>query len=486
MNDKIIRPTLGSKRNASKIARRACKFIPAYQDFLAKHGAKLDEFDRLPLTDKHSYIFAYPFEQLLGDDRDRCYHLFRSSGSSGHSCYWPQLKSANRFASLALQKYLEFVFSIHQKKTLAIVGLNLGGWMGGESFSWTLKTMAVKTRYPFLVFSPGSHIDEIIEIIDNFSPLVEQILLLIVPSAIAHLHQQAEQLNKPLPLNKLKYLVTAEPFPETWRASLQNRAVVPENNPFLFSMFGAADVGGLGVESLASIALRRLLYQNPTLANSLGIDSPIPNFFHFMAPNTFVENIEGCLCVTRWQGIPVVRYVLPDKIGLYCWKNIKKAVLNSEVLTAADRPWLNVLAAGKNWYPNLLAVTGRSDRCLILGGAKLTEYILDEAVKSETLSSILTGNYRARIIEEDDRQYVGFELEIRTGVSVDRATCDRLYESLLSSLVRSEPYFGEMWQNLYRMWDDTPAKRILRLTFVPWPILSQEGETSIKQRGIVQ
>lgn len=486
MHRTFLKNSLGLKETAEKVAWRAQQFVPAYKRFLEKHGLKGGEpFERLPQSDKKSYALAYSFEELLPKDAEEIFAIFRSSGSSGNSFYWPQLKSDYRSSPAAVRRFLEETFAIHQKKTLAINGFNLGGWIGGESSSWNLKNLAIETSYPFWVYSPGNKPDEIIEIICQMQPLVDQIILLIVPSALAHLHLKARQLNKTLPLAKLRYLVGAEPFPESLRTSLQKHAGVEEDTPFMLSSYGSGDTATLGLESLVTVALRKLVYRNSILASYLGIESPIPQFLHFTATDTFLETLDGHLCVTRWQGIPLVRYILYDRVALYSWKGLKQAILTSELLEEEDKPWVKILSAASDRLPDLLAVTGRADSCLILGGANLMEYMLDEAVKCQDLRGILTGLYRARIIYEEGRQYLAFDLETGQGVFPDTATSDRVYHSLVQTLGQLEPYFLEAWKNLYSAWDSDPTKRILRLNFLPWPSLSQATEKTIKQRGIV-
>nr|WP_211175861.1 hypothetical protein [Brasilonema sp. UFV-L1] len=477
---------MGSKQVASEVAQRAQRSVRAYKQFLEKQGFKVgDSFEHLPKSDKESYALAYSWEELLADDYEECFSIFRSSGSSGQTFYWPQMKSTSRSSPTALRIFLEDAFAVHQKKTLAIVGFSLGSWIGGDAMSWTLKSMAVDTTYPFYVFSPGNNLDEIIEMICKMSPFVDQIIVFLVPSAIAYLHLKASQLKQSLPLDKLKYVVTGEPFPESLRVSLQNRAGVGDDTPFMFSLYGSADTGTLGVESQASVALRKLLYRNNALATELGIESPIPHFFHFLATDTFLETVDGHLCITRWQGIPLIRYILYDQVSLYSWKELKQAVLTSKHLDSGNEALLEILSSASEQLPDLLAVTGRADKCVILGGSNFTEYMLDAAVKCEELDEILTGLYRAQMIYEEDRQYLAFDLEIRQDISPDKAMIDRVYYSLMQSLGRFQPIFLTYWQNIYSAWDNDPTKRILRLNFIPWPGLSQTTKTTIKQRGII-
>ncbi|MFE1747763.1 hypothetical protein [Coleofasciculus sp. H7-2] len=482
----FLKNSLGSKRIAENVYKRAQRNVPAYKQFLETQGTKAQvPFNQLPLSDKKSYALVYSFEELLAYDADKIYAIARSSGSSGNSFYWPILKSTSRFVGLKTRIFLERTFAVHQKKTLAIVGLSLGSSLGGVSFSGALNNMAANTPYPFWVFCPGVQHDDIIEMICKMNPFVDQIILFIVPSAIAHLHLKANEFKRSLPLEKLRYIVIGEPFPESIRNSLQNRAGIAEDTPFMFSMYASADTGGLGTESLASVALRKLLYRNQTLANSLGIKSPIPHFFHFIASNTFVEVVDGHFCVTRWQGIPLVRYILYDLVDLYSWRKLRKAILTSDNLDSQDEALVQIIAKSSAWLPDILAVTGRSDSCLILLGTNLTEYMLDEAVKCEELHDILTGLYRARIVYEEDQQYLEFKLELRQGVTPDEAVSGSVYYSLVKILGRVQPEFLDDWKRVFSAWDNVPGKRILQLNFLPWPALSQATEKAIKQRGIV-
>ena len=487
MKKAFMKKFLGSEKIAEEVAQRAQKMIPAYKLFLEDKGIKLGEsYERLPQMDKESYVLAYPFDELLADDYEEMLAIYSSSGSSGKPFYWPTLKSNSRSVPAGTRRLLEDWFAIDRKKTVAIVGLSLGSWIGGEYISWALKTMALDTSYLFWIFSPGNHHDEIIKMVCQMEPLVEQIILFINPSAIAHIHLKASQLKQSLPFDKLRYVVTGEPFPESIRATLQRRAGVEENTPFMFSVYGSSDTSGLGIESLTTVALRKLLYRNNALASALGIATPIPHFFHFTAPDTFLEAVDGHLCVTGWQGIPLVRYVLYDRVALYSWQELKKAILTSELLKHEDEPWVNILSSGSDQLPDLIAVTGRADSCLILGGTNLTEYMLDAAVKDEELQGVLTGLYRAQIVYEQESQYLAFDLEIRQGVSPNEEAIDLIYHSLVKSLGRVEPIFLNKYKNVYSDWDSDRTKRILQLNLMPWPALSKTTETSIKQRGIVK
>ena len=344
--------------------------------------------------------------------------------------------------------------------------------------------MAVRVPYPFAVFAPGNKHDEIIGMIQSAASFVDQFILFVCPSAIGHLLLRARQTGRPLPLAKLRYIVIGEPFPESLRTTLQWEAGLSDLESPLFSIYGSADTNVLGFESPVSVALRKLCSQNAALQKSLGFQEGTPLFFHLADPQAYLETVKGELCVTKWQGIPLLRYNLHDRVELLRWQECRRAVSGSAALRPEDEQLARLVAAGDEELPDLIAVMGRADRCLILCGTNLTEFMLDEAVRCSELQELLTGLYRAAVVFEGGRQSLELIVEFRDGVAVNRDALNRTYHGLVAALGRVQTEFREDWQNIYRQWDDDPSQRILRLRGVSWPELSRQTETGIKQRGI--
>lgn len=461
------------------MARRAAAHVPAYGKHLAAASIKQPEsvsWQQLPLVDKKNYLLKHSFDELLADDFTDSFTIFSSSGSSGHPFYWPQLKGTQRESAGRLKEFLEEVFRIHERPTLAVVGLALGSWIGGEHFSWALKSLAVQTPYPFAIFSPGSHHDEILTMIESAGRFVEQMIVFVCPSAIGHLRLRAEQQGQALPLSKLRFVVIGEPFPETVRLELQEASGVPPTEPVMLSIFGSADTGVLGFESPGSAMIRGMCQRDETLAAELGFDGVLPHLFHQADPAAFLETVDGELCVTKWQGVPLVRYNLHDAARLMSWRSIV------ELACARLGPEGEALRASAETMPDVLAITGRADSCLMLTGTNLTEAMLDSAVRADELSEWLSGNYRARSRLDDGRQRLEFTLECRGEALPDGETTDAIYSQLVKTLGRAQPEFNDDWQNIYCRWDDDPELRILALKFVAWPELADSS--GIKQRGL--
>ena len=463
--------------------------VAGYQTYLSQRASSTESaFTSLPLTDKVEYLKAFPLEQLVGSDFEQTFHIFSSSGSSGRAFYWPQLKSSHAASAERLRQLLEGTFGIHEHKTLAVVGLALGSWIGGDHFSWLLKSVSINTPYPFAVFAPGNKHDEIISMLRSASRFVDQFILACCPSAIGHLILRAEQAGTPLPLEKMRYLVIGEPFPETLRATLETHAKLTPGEALMLSIYGSADTGVLGFESPASIALRKLAQAEPGIAQELGLSRVIPHFFHQADPDIYLETVNGELCITKWQGIPLVRYNLHDSALLYDWSEVAARFPVWAERYPALAPMLQRLSQSPLDLParGLVAITGRADSCLILCGTNITESMFDQAVHSPDLTPFLTGAYQARLLLEEGRQRLGLTLEYRAEQGASPDIVEAVYPRLVQALGQVQPEFRDDWTSIYRTWDNDPAQRILKLDLVPWPEMSRGLESKIKQRGILR
>jgi phenylacetate-CoA ligase len=157
MKDTSLPEAIGSRELAENVACRTRAQTPAYRKFLEERGVPSEAlFENLPLTDKATYLKASLFEELVGDDFAETFTIFSSSGSSGHPFYWPQIKSSHRTSAVRFGQFLESAYGVHQRRTLVIVGLALGSWIGGDFLSWLLKSVAINAPYPLAVFSPGN------------------------------------------------------------------------------------------------------------------------------------------------------------------------------------------------------------------------------------------------------------------------------------------------------------------------------------------
>ena len=472
---RINKQTLGSERKALKLAKKGYESVPAYQNFIDSYGIdSIESFSDLPITNKKNYILKFKIEELIPKTVNKAYRIAKSSGSSGKCTYYFKSTENINKDALKLRIFLESNFQINQKPTLVIMALNYPAWGGSENLDLALKTASTNIDYTFYTFSCGMDFDSIIDIITLLNCEVEQIILIIVPSFIFLLQEKAKTLGYDLPLHKLRYMVVGKFFPEHFRINLQHKSQILAEEPFLYSFYGSTETTTLGAESLPSICMRKVLAQNPLFAESLGFYESIPALFHFSSQDTFIEVKEEGILVTKWQSTPLFRYFLGDKVNLYAWRDLKQEFLKVAVDYDISEKLLSIIKNSSDYLPDILALEGRSDKCLILGGVNIYQDSLNTIIRSQELEDILTGIYYAKIIyHENGQQALKLALETKKTINVQREK--DLYTFLIRNLCKIQTDLREDWNIIYNDWENNDLNnKILSLQFYLYPKLSQE------------
>lgn len=482
-----FKKSLGNKQIAEDIMKRAFAEIPAYKEFLANNG-----IGYLPKTlegalppSKESYILpSNRFEILAGEDQRVFYHR---SSSLNNNVYWPQPKITEE-QILLFKQYLEQNYHINSVKSMCIIGTYLGSWVGGQGISYGLEMLSNIIDYPFSIFAPGNDVEEIINFILRYHCNAQQIIIFLCPSFIAYILDAVEDMgvHAKFPFHKLRFFAIGEPFTECFRSHLDAICGVSAVGSSLFSVYGSADTDIIGAESLASIAIRKLIYQDPYLARQMGFSNISPLFFHFLAKDTYIEAINEELCITKWQGIPLVRYNLRDRVKLYSWKELRSFILSyGELKSQLSNPLYQVIEkAGEN-LPDIIALFGRSDSSLKLQDTFITEEILDHIIHSNPLSKFLTGHYKASVeYDEHDHQYLKLLIEVKPTIESSSELTKFFYSRIIEALCELQHEFRTDYEEIYKKFDNNPTRQILRLEVCKWPLLSQELTKKTKRRGI--
>ena len=72
----------------------------------------------------------------------------------------------------------------------------------------------------------------------------------------------------------------------------------------LFSVYGSADTDLIGAESLASVAIRKLLHRHKFLSKQMGFSRTFPHFFHFMPKMLILKVLRENCVLQNGKGIP--------------------------------------------------------------------------------------------------------------------------------------------------------------------------------------
>ncbi|RZI46086.1 hypothetical protein [Candidatus Finniella inopinata] len=483
--------SLGDKRLAQFHAERAFKNVKAYAHFLEGKGLTTlpAAFETLPLMNKQNYLLASNYFELLADDHHKETLYLRSSNLK-NSFFWPQYNTT-AMKGLLLRSYAELNYNIYTAPTACIIAASLGSWAGGTSFAYYAENVSDITEYPFSVFTAGNNIDEIIEFILKYEPLYEQFLLVLCPSFITYILDTVDSLglHAKFPFHKLRFSTLGEPFNESFREHLDTLCCPAGAGvaTSMLSIYGSADTDLLGAESQASAAIRKLLYQDKSLATKMGYNGILPNFFHFYAIDYYIEEIGGDLCITKWQGIPLIRYNLHDSIQLYPWKELRAFILAHRPDNDQNKALYDVIQDIGDHLPDIVALFGRSDSNLKLKGSLIAEVILDNVIQSKPLTEFLTGHYKASAeYDEHDHQYLRLLVETKKSTKEPSPELFQfLYQKIIEGLCDLQHEFKKDYEEIYKQFDQDPEKCVLRLGLCKWPELSQELFKKTKRRGLV-
>jgi phenylacetate-CoA ligase len=482
----------GDISRALRVARKAAEEVPAYRRLVKAAGlleALRNEactIEDLPVIDKESYCLSNKYSDLLAASLQKDINgFFSSSGSSGKPFHWPRLKGAR--SSLSLPDWLEDSYRLGGKKTLAVVALNMDGWIAGLNTSLALNQLALEARFPFMVSCPGADYGQALNTIAEVQEMAEQIVVFIYPVAIPYFLELAKDRGIQLPLDKMRFAATGDPFTESFRENLDKicGAVWPDTALASYC-YSSADTRVIGTETRLSRALSKLLHHDAALRGAFGVEGALPNLY-LAAPAEelpLIETVEGELVFTRWQPIPIVRYNLHDRGEIWDWTEVRRQIIAAE-LPEKLKPMREELARQETFPGDFVALYGRS-RSLYFYGMYLDERVFSKIMRHPELETSATGIFQVALSSEKPYSAILWDIEIKQA-HADPAALDKLfYRVLLKELMEAYPHFGVNYRNFLQKWDSDPAKRIFRFNFHVYPKLSQKVHDSKKHRIIRQ
>ncbi len=464
-------PFSGQLSEAVLLAQHSIRHVEGYKKFIGQFSDWEDDFFSLPVTSKQTYVSHYSFAERMIEQPYDSFGLIRSSGFSGIPCYWPQSKSNFKMLDHIIKMQLETVYNVHQKKTMAVVGLALGSWIGGESLSFLFKSFARQTDYPFLVFSPGNQFDEIIEILSVFQDQFDQFLVCICPSAIRYLFLRAKEKNTKLPYQKMKFIVLGESFSESLRIGLQDELGLPYDPSFMLSIYGSADTGLLGFESPLTSGIRSMFHLYPQIAKQFGFEHENPTFFHNADPAHFLEDCNGELLVTASKTMPLVRYNLKDKVKLVSGKQFFQ-LLNDKKTSIPQRfSWI-LNPEFQQSLGDLLLFFNRSDQALFFFGTTYTCEMFNDIIHSQELSPFLTGLYKVSVDVIENRSVLVFQLEVFQTTLVNAELEYFILTYIVKRLCECNAEFKNDWEHVYSSFISDQKTKPILIRFLTYPSLS--------------
>ncbi|GAB2668399.1 phenylacetate--CoA ligase family protein [Nocardia goodfellowii] len=300
--------------------QRTAATVPAYQKFLGDHNvdaARITDaaaFAGLPLVTKANYHQRFPLPERCRDgDLTGCDVIAVSSGSTGTPTFWPRSTADEKAATRRFEQVLVDGFGGAARRTLAVVCFPLGTWVGGVYTLACLRELSA--RLPLTIVAPGNNKAEILRVIPELGEHFDQVVLFGYPPFLKDVLDSGLRAGLRWPRYAVKLVCAGEVFSEQWRELMGSRAGLDPCRD-VAALYGTADGGVLGNETPLSVAIRRFLSGQPTVAAQVFGGQRLPTLLQYDPADRYFETVDGTLVFTADSGVPLIRYHLADDGGV--------------------------------------------------------------------------------------------------------------------------------------------------------------------------
>jgi len=268
---------LPGEERAWKIFHDAATHVPAYKDFIKKHGIdhkKVKNFSDIPITDKKNYIQAYPLKDRVWQSGGI---IAMSSGTSGEPTFWPRGGYQEFEQAVTHEMLYRKYFEIQKYKTLMLVCFPMGMYISGVAT--LIPSWLVGQKYPNLTLvSVGNRQADILKALAHLKNDYEQIALVGHPFIIKDVLERVK-----LKHQRVRIMCCSEGFSEDWRNYVEKLA-----DAKVFNTYGSSELLLMGYELPGKAGYS----YNPFIR--------------------YVESVSGELIFTAASGVPLVRFNLHD------------------------------------------------------------------------------------------------------------------------------------------------------------------------------
>lgn len=454
--------------------RDAARRVPAYKNFLTKHGIDSSaiktytDFIQVPEITKENYLTRYPFKDLLLDGVfDNSHIISMSSGSSGQPFFWPRGEQSAQECTQLHETLFSNNFDTLNKETLVIIAFAMGTWIAG---TYTLGAMLEmkKRGHKIVTVTPGIDKIAVVRLLEKMSPEFEQTILMGYPPFIKDILDEASDARVNLAKLSLKTVFAGEIISEPWRDYILKKIKKPDDLFVSANIYGTADAGLLGNETPVSIFARRQSLKDPALYEQLFDHTTIvPSLVHYDPSLRFFEKKEGNLLFTVNNALPLVRYKILDQGRI-----ISSAQL-LDILAETGHPLPTELQKIKQ--EGYIVIYGRSDLATTFYALDIYPENIKYGLEGDRLSKHVTGKFVVKTLYDDASQEQTLHLYIELKNNVE--THQKIEKMVLESVIKSLKTHNSEYNRLYQELEHKANPKVHLL-----PYESPEFTIKIKQR----
>jgi phenylacetate-CoA ligase len=422
---------------------RTVREVPAYREFLATQQfdsasvRTYEDFARLPLLTKQNYINAYPLPtRCKGGTVLGCEMIAMSSGSTGKALAWPrslehELEAATRFEQVFARS-----FGADRRTTLVVICFAMGSWVGGMYTAQCCRYLAQK-GYPITMVTPGNNPAEILRVIEDLGQYFDQLVLAGYPPFLKEVVDRGVTQGLEWKRYKVKMILAGEVFSEEWRSLICERLGAGDPAWATASLYGTADAGVLANETPLSISVRRFFGAHPEAAHTVFGESRLPTLVQYDPCSRYFETYQDTLVVSADSGVPLVRYHIADKGGIFGYDELLDRVrdLGGDPLTGLDEHGVAPLP--------FVYLFGRADFTVSYFGANVYPENISVGLEQPHIRNWVSGKFVLHVVENAQRdKELHVIVETSPGIEPAANLAEVIGASIRSQLLRLNSEFA--------------------------------------------
>lgn len=463
-------------RNALAVFKIAAQRVPGYKRFLAEHGFRADsvssyaDFQKIPVMDKHGYLYRTPYPDQWIDRRvPPMIHV--SSGSSGRPTFWFRDDHHEEWGGYIHERIFRDIFKIDRDTpTLVIICFAMGVWVAGTYTLAACRSVA-RRGYKLSIVTPGIEIEDVFQVLKKLAPNFPKVILAGYPPFLMDIITEAKRRGV-LIKRGLKVLAAAGVFSEEWRDAFLALLGRADSFGTLLNVYGSADAGVMGHETPLSIFLRREAFKDKRLHRELfGASVIIPGLYQFDPRFIFLEELGGELLVTTATAVPLVRYNIHDIGRVLQYGEMVRLLSEFGLCERAKRREL------EKWKLPFVVVKGRTDVAVMFYALNIYPEHLKQGVEDDVLAKHLTGSFAVytKNVFRNQNQRLCIWLELAPGARPGENFKNLCRDVIVSHLNKSNAEFRKLVRSIGK--DALP-----HISFFPY---QDSRFTSLPAQGMV-
>jgi phenylacetate-CoA ligase len=425
-----------------KVFRLAAEKVPAYRDFLKKHGIdpkdirNFTDFQKLPPMSKDNYLRNYSLAELCIDGTLEQPLVFTStSGSTGKPFYFPRNNILDWQFSILCEQFLNDSTFDRKKSTLILVCFGMGVWIGGLITYQAFKIISER-GYPITILTPGVNKKEIYDALINIGSDFDQVIMCGYPPFLKDVIDEGEANNIDWRKHNLKMLFAAEAFSEKFRDYITRKAYIKDPMRDALNTYGSAELGGMAKETPLCVLIRRLAIKNKKLYKRIFTDATrLPTLAQFHPDFVNFESVDKNIYCTGLTSLPLIRYQIGDNGGVVHYTDME-SIFQKEGISLREEA---KKAGIENTFSELpfVYVYERTDLSTKLYGAIIYPEYVKTALFHRTIDKYVTGRFSMYTkFDSDQNEYLEINVELMPNTQESTSLRTRVTKLVSDSLIQ--------------------------------------------------